>query len=380
MTLTYSREAIGSDPMLSDCEGTIADLLSQGVANGIFSHATAGIATTQGSVVLSTHDTRDVFDVASLTKTVTSALALKFLGVQHRVDSLKHSPTVQQILCHSAGLPPWRPYFALAASRLGVTYRSLLGSTQLQEKARSLVAEDLLHLDEEAPIPTYSDIGFIALGLELERCMSQSLAALLRDLNNSWAHPRADSAVWGAHCPGAIPTGLGRPRAGTPLPDIKSLFSIGIDRVVKDTLTDDDNAAMFGVAAGHAGLWATGGWMVNWGRELLESLDGGSKVLSQELGTLMLTRQSGMDRTVGLDASRGASSQSGNMLTERAICGGIQTGFTGCSLCLDVSRGLSVVLLSDATAFERPSLRIRLFRPFFHNAIAAAFDRALDHE
>ncbi len=129
-------------------------------------------------------DEATVYDLASLTKVV-AALPLALLTVAAGRASLDGSltrclpelssgawgadsrmPTLRRLLSHGSGLPAWRPYFARLRGR--EAYLAAIASERPSYEPGSSVE--------------YSDLGFILLGIALERLWDEPLPALARRL------------------------------------------------------------------------------------------------------------------------------------------------------------------------------------------------------
>lgn len=304
-----------------------------------------------------------IFDVASLTKVVTAVLCLRRLDPDDRLEWLAVRPTVADLLAHRSGLPAWRPLFALAAREIG----SDLGHLPLPSTARAVMRRVIATDPGGAPVPTYSDLGFLALGFDLEDRSGETLAALAR--REVFDPLGLCNTAWGLENSDAAPTGRGRPRPGNPWLDAVLVEGIAAPEA-EDDLADDDNAAALGGVAGHAGLWSTAEDMVRLGDHLRGACEGEpSPVLSAERAKLLFTDVAGT-RTVGLDTRSPEGSSLGTImgLGPRGAAGHL--GFTGCSLWMDRDAELSVALLTNAVVYERPSTRIRTFRPWFHDEVA----------
>src|SRR6185295_13829240 len=121
-----------------------------------------------------------IYDLASLTKPlVTTLLCARrvelgeltldssvshYLAEFDRTD--KQIVTIRELLTHTSGLPAWRPLYLLAEDE--------------PERAVSAIA----NLDLEYKPGTrvvYSDLGFIALGILLERMSHQPLAEMAKN-------------------------------------------------------------------------------------------------------------------------------------------------------------------------------------------------------
>src|SRR5689334_24642981 len=120
-----------------------------------------------------------IYDLASLTKPLITGMlcarrielgeltldssVLHYLPEFERTD--KQMITVRELLTHTSGLPAWRPLYILAEDE--------------PERAAGAIA----NLDLEYKAGTrvvYSDLGFIALGILLERLMHQHFADMAR--------------------------------------------------------------------------------------------------------------------------------------------------------------------------------------------------------
>src|SRR6476660_7118815 len=169
----------------------ISNLLSEHIAAGDFPSAVYLVA--QGGEVVFTgalgHSVIEpykiankldtIYDLASLTKPlVTGMLCARRIelgeltldsSVSHYVPEFDRTDnqmiTVRELLTHTSGLPAWRPLYILAEDE--------------PERAAGAIAS----LDLEYKPGTrvvYSDLGFIALGILLERMIRHQLAELAR--------------------------------------------------------------------------------------------------------------------------------------------------------------------------------------------------------
>ncbi len=113
---------------------------------------------------------------------------------------------------------------------------------------------------------------------------------------------------------------------------------------------DDDNAFAMGGVAGHAGLFSTVDDVARFG-EAIRRIHAGERIGSIRPCTVrtFLTRDAetvGSTRALGFDTpSPGGASAAGTLMDRRRTFGHL--GFTGCSLWLDLSRSLTVALLTN---------------------------------
>lgn len=334
-------------------------LLVQGRAEGVYTHAS--LCVVRGGEVLAEADVPDaghVFDIASVTKVLTAIAVLQQLPVDRRVAWLDGAPTVGQLLSHSSGLPAWRPLFAHAAKRLDVPVGELVVRAGLQAQAQGIYREVIGATKADAARPTYSDLGFMALGFELGDRLERVLLGLLR--------PGIAGEPAGR---GRVATGRGRPRGGNP--DVDPVGGeVKVDPNATDAGPDDDNAACVGGCAGHAGLFATAAEVSRLGDRLRrDAQDGSGGLLPRDKAELMFTRVAGT-RTCGLDTPSGDLPAIGSILGRGAKGAAGHLGFTGCSLWIDRDAKLSIAFLTNAVLLARPSPALKAFRPLVHDAVA----------
>ncbi|MBC7172132.1 MAG: serine hydrolase [Polyangiaceae bacterium] len=135
----------------------------------------------------------------------------------------------------------------------------------------------------------------------------------------------------------------------------------------------DENCAALGGVGGHAGLFGTARGVAVFGRWLLDNLKGRSTLLvPQALLRKSLEPQPGGTHRIGWDAKSEGESLAGRRLSAGSFG---HWGFTGTSLWCDPERDLVIALLTNRVHPCRANQKIRGFRPAFHDAIVAAFDR-----
>lgn len=296
--------------------------------------------------------TATVFDLASLTKViVTTSLCQRAVSAGlvtletpvrtvvpewNRGDTA--SVTIRDVLCHAAGLP---------------------AHVRLWERA--LTREDalrvMLSVDCERPVRSssvYSDIGFMLLGVLLERLHGETL----RDL-------------WLSACPPAI-----TPLDFCPMEwHASAAVSGGIAPTEEDPWrgrllhgeVHDENAALLGGIAGHAGLFGSVDAVGAFAREVLrtfhESTWLGLPSVQQEFARRVAVP--GTSRALGWDTMLPTSS-CGTLLSPTAIG---HTGFTGTSLWIDWEQDLYVVVLSNRVHPTRSNERFPPMRARIHDAV-----------
>ncbi|MGH3295494.1 MAG: serine hydrolase domain-containing protein [Trebonia sp.] len=295
-----------------------------------------------------------LFDLASLTKVVTTTTVLALagggrLGLDDPAarylpgfTALRDGPvTIRHLLTHTSGLPDTRKFYQWCASR--------------QEMLRDLFATPL-----QAPPGTqvtYSDLGFLALGEIVAAITGEPLDAVVRDLV---------TAPLGMTSTGYFPL-ADADRAVAP--DKFAATERRADGTPWNGVVHDENARLMGGVAGHAGLFSVAAdlatfcaWWVG---------DSDVPVPAR------LRREAESPQTAGLGGSRGLGWVRGGDRFD--ILGGSwpasavsHTGFTGTSLALDSPSGTWAVLLTNSVHFGRDATAVKALRREFHAAVATA--------
>ena len=301
-----------------------------------------------------------LFDLASVTKviaTTTIAMILYERGLLELEapvsgalpefltgDVRRRTVTFRMLLAHSSGLPAYEKLFLKAKTR-----------------------EELLHAAYTVPLTAdpgsraaYSDIGFILLGLALERLAGEALDTFCQreifgplGMSNTTFNPPADlrSTI--------PPTADEREVQGNP----RSTFR---GRIVQGEV-QDENAFVLGGVAAHAGLFSTAEDVARFAHAMIS----GSPVVRPETVALFTRREpapAGTSRALGWDTPS-APSQSGTRFGPRSFG---HLGYTGTSLWIDPDRQLSVTLLTNRTWPDCSNQAIKQVRPQFHDAVMSA--------
>ena len=281
------------------------------------------------------------YDLASLTKplaTTTLLLLARRDGLEFDapigalLPELGATPwervTVAQCASHTAGFPAWAPLYALG------------------EPSRDGYAAALARV---APIAApgerveYSCLGFVALGLALERLAGAELGVLFAELI-------------------AEPLGIGGEIGFAPVPatwtaagerdwfvERALLERHGLAAAPPAALAgavpcDDGNARALGSVAGNAGLFGTAAAVA---RLAAEYLPGGGELLNAEeagLATACITAGLGQARGIGWQLAATSGCSAGPALPPEAFG---HTGFTGTSVWADPLLRQVVVLLGN---------------------------------
>jgi CubicO group peptidase (beta-lactamase class C family) len=296
---------------------------------------------------------QNLFDLASLTKVVATtamtmilyerglldldapvmAIVPEFAGY----DGQRSEVTLRMLLAHSSGLPAYEKLFLRAKN----------GAELLQAAfGTKLTAEPGTRAE-------YSDLGFIVLGIALERIADEPLDVFCQ------------REVFG-------PIGMTH-TAFNPGPSLRSDIPPTADdrtfrqRVIQGEV-QDENASMLGGVAGHAGLFSTAEDLAIFAHSML---NGGYPILRAETVALFSRRETtpeGTSRALGWDTPS-SPSQSGKYFSPRSFG---HLGYTGASLWIDTERQLSISLLTNRTWPDCQSQAIRRVRPAIHDALVEA--------
>jgi CubicO group peptidase (beta-lactamase class C family) len=296
-----------------------------------------------------------IFDLASVSKvvaTTTMAMILYQRGLLDLEvpavaivpeftgsDPRRREVTLHMLLAHCSGLPAYEKLFLKANTR-----------------------EDLLAAAFTTPLTSdpgtkaeYSDIGFIVLGVALERVADETLDRFCqRELFGplAMAHTAFNPpAAWRASIP--------------PTADDRSFRN----RIIQGEV-QDENASVLGGLAGHAGVFATAQDVATFAHTMLQ---GGLPLVSPETLALFTRREgapSGTSRALGWDTPS-SPSQSGKYFSASSFG---HLGYTGTSLWIDPQRQLSVTLLTNRTWPDCSNQAIKEVRPRFHDAVVEALE------
>jgi serine-type D-Ala-D-Ala carboxypeptidase len=270
-------------------------------------------------------DTR--FDLASLTKLFAATLALRAVdaGLLSLDESLltwipewrgtAHAAiTLRMLLAHDSGMDS------------GADYRTLLG----KDVAHFALVQTMLAAPRERVI--YSDLGFIVLGVLLERVHGRALPALVRDAF------------------GEDPAYRPRERASIPATEADAW------RGRVQGSVHDEKAHLLGGVAGHAGLFGTALSVAKMTQLYLDGFH--ADAVAEQAFDPVLRRGLGWALKTTDENSCGAR------FSMRSFG---HTGFTGTCVWADPERGLQAVLLTNSVYFGREDTR--LLRIAFYDAV-----------
>jgi CubicO group peptidase (beta-lactamase class C family) len=256
-------------------------------------------------------------------------------------DPRRREVTLRMLLAHSSGLPAYEKLFLRAHDREALLTAAFQSPLEADPGSRA----------------EYSDIGFIVLGVALERLADdapdhfcqQEIFGPLGMTHSTFKPP----AAWRD----AIP----------PTVDDKAFRR----RVVQGEVHDENASVLAGVS-GHAGVFASAEDVARFAECMLQ---GGAPILRRETLELFTRREvtpPGTSRALGWDTPS-APSQSGKYFSAQSFG---HLGYTGTSLWIDPARQLSVTLLTNRTWPDRMTQAIKQVRPVFHDAVVEAIDAA----
>ncbi|MFL5345622.1 MAG: serine hydrolase domain-containing protein [Hyalangium sp.] len=364
-------------------------VLDEAVGFGLFPAAQAvvlhrGIQVFGGVAGAATGDMR--FDLASVTKVLcTTALFLRLwtegkAGPETQVARFfpgtpvgEAGVTVADLLYHRSGLPPFVPFFAQA-----LTSTPELLDPACPPATRARVREAVVQAAARTPLAApartrtaYSDVGFILLGEILSRAAGKPLDFLF---NQYIAEPLGLGARF--HRLSELPTdgpvapsGSTRPRE--PAPGQEQMWGELPTRPSPPGEVDDDNAWVMDGVSGHAGLFGTAVDMARFGQAVLDGCAGSPAIAPGPLWHRLLTVDPILagTRCMGFDSPSVENSSAGHFIGNTPPGAVGHLGFTGTSLWVDLRRALVVALVTNRVAHGRKELRIRDFRPFFHDLV-----------
>jgi CubicO group peptidase (beta-lactamase class C family) len=272
-------------------------------------------------------DTR--FDLASITKVFVASVALALVArgalaldaplvelVPEWRDSAHEAITLRMILAHIGGF------------RSGADYRTLFDEHVETFALRAAPGERVV----------YSDLGFIALGVVLARCMQLALEPLVERELRGLGSERVTFA-------------RGARGEGIPATERDAWRGLVQGRV------HDEKAALAGGVAGHAGLFGTARDVARLGEWYLAPRFGRPSPLPTEL-TLAATSEAAPDpvlrRGLGWALKTSDDNSCGPRMSAQSFG---HTGFTGTCLWADPQRDLNVVVLTNAVHYGRRDLR-----------------------
>jgi len=348
------------------------DILREGVAERVFPAASVEV-TYQGQLIALrafgkfTYESDSpavtpatLFDLASVTKVVATTMMAMILYERGMLDLdapvaavvpefVSASPqdrrrrdvTVRMLLTHASGLPAYEKLFLQASTRDGLLHAVFTTPLAADPGSRA----------------SYSDIGFILLGVALECLADESLDLFCRreifaalGMTNTAFNPPMEIRA-------AIP----------PTADDRTFRH----RVIQGEVYDE-NASVLGGVAPHAGIFSTAEDTARFACAMIT----GARIVRHETVALFTRREptpAGTSRALGWDTPS-SPSQSGKYFGPASFG---HLGYTGTSLWIDPDRQLSITLLTNRTWPDSCNHAIKQLRPRFHDAVIEGLVKAV---
>lgn len=289
-----------------------------------------------------------LFDIGSLTKVVftTSVMALlverKRLFLQAPLEKWLHEIrgswlgqlTIAQCLTHSTGLRSWYPLY-------------------LETDKRGLADWFRTHAEKIRASPPqtktiYSDLGFLLLGLVLERewgdlkQIFQGFVAKPLGLESTFFGPVKKSSVCATE------------------------YCLWRNKLLQGEVFDE-NCWKLGSVCPHAGLFSTASDLARFCEEWLRALEGKSKWLGKATARIFTRRSAlvkGSTWALGWDTKSKNFSSAGDLFSMESFG---HLGYTGCSMWVDPENKRFAVFLSNRVHPSRFDERFKRLRPRLHD-------------
>ena len=299
-----------------------------------------------------------LFDLASLTKVVATtpmamllyerglldleapvaAIVPEFIRDAEQ-DPRRHDVTLRMLLSHSSGLPAYEKLYLKCHTR-----------------------DELLHAAITMPLASdpatravYSDIGFIILGIALERLADEPLDRFCL-------------------CEIFAPLGMTSTTFNPPVEIRAQIPPTARDQTFRNKIiqgeVQDENAYILGGVGPQAGLFSTAEDLAKLAHAMLNE---GRPIFRPETVSLFTCRESapsGTSRALGWDTPS-SPSQSGKYFSPNSFG---HLGYTGTSLWIDPTRELSITLLTNRTWPDCLNQAIKQVRPKFHDAVVEGLE------
>ncbi|MEE9166938.1 MAG: serine hydrolase, partial [Candidatus Neomarinimicrobiota bacterium] len=297
-----------------------------------------------------------IYDLASLTKVVaTTPLVMnlvekKLLPVDEPVRDFfpqfvgngKENVTIQHLLTHSSGLPPYVRFFEQGVPP--------------DEVVPTIIDMELEYPPGDSTV--YSDLGMILVGSIIEKVTGRTLD----DLSRSWIYQplgmrRTFYRPESGYLPEIVPT------------EVDSVYRKGVVHGV----VHDENAWWLGGVAGHAGLFSTASDLAQYTQMMMDGgLFGGRRYFKKATVDKFTHRKDippGSTRALGWDTPSDSLSSAGDYFTDGSFG---HLGFTGTSLWIDPNRRIAVILLTNRVHPTRERGGMYEVRRQFYSAVMKA--------
>jgi len=362
LSLRYDTpEEAGLDPRLLD---RVDSVVTGAIADSAFPGAQL-VAVRGGEVVIDRAYGRtrydddappvtpdNLFDIASMTKVYATTAAVMKLFDEGRISlddragsfipalnrGARASITIQQLLSHRAGFPPFKQYF--------------LSCTTAAQMLDSIYTTDLVANPGDTTI--YSDFSFIILGRIVEAVTETGLD---RYVDSVFYSPLGMSSTM------YRPAGEDRARA------VPTEFDSLYRRRLVAGEVHDENAYALGGVAGHAGLFSTATDLAVFTQMILNGgTYGGVRYFRPSTVSLFTGRRDSLqERGFGWDfVSLSGYTSAGGVIGPESFG---HRGFTGTSVWADPGKKIFIIFLTNRVYPTRKNIKIRNVRPAVYDAV-----------
>ena len=318
------------------------------------------------------------YDLASLTKPLATLPALLLLLregrigwdqplaelLEREIPADKRDIRLHHLLGHSSGVPAYIKFFESS---------EIIEEYQNQGREQKVSGESTLNLILSEPLlyqagcrSLYSDLGFMLAGFIVELKSGKNLADYLTEkiyrplgiAEKIFFNPVGRPHKMVDYAPGEYCRWRRRLLRG----------EVG-----------DENCALLGGVAGHAGLFATVGAVARVLEHYFDLWLGrgdGPALCNREDLIRCFSRQRAIDTTwaLGVDTPSLTNSSGGRLLSPGSVG---HLGYSGTSFWLDPERELIMVLLSNRVHPSRFNEQIKRFRPLFHERVVIKYKELL---
>jgi len=301
-----------------------------------------------------------IFDLASLTKPLATALAVSALldrgkiALEQTIGSLleafnnsdKAGITIEMLLRHTSGYPAYREY-----------YKQIIKKENPRQHLRHLLADESLE-NRPGEIQVYSDPGFMILSWIIEKIICQRIDTFVSQ--NIYSPLEIDDLFFiNLNSKNAILQSYQGKVVATQQCPWREKILVGE--------VDDDNAWAAGGVEGHAGLFGNAGSIYILCNEILNALqDKPTKILSHETIMKLVRKKNNYEMVAGFDTPSKENSSSGSYFSGSSIG---HLGFTGTSFWIDPEISLIIIFLTNSVHPFRFNRSIKNFRGKIHDLI-----------
>ncbi|MDX1775261.1 MAG: serine hydrolase [Desulfobulbales bacterium] len=358
----------------------IKKLLVKGVSGGFFPCAAVGVSRGLGkekkivfshygnaisSAVKKPLQKQHFFDLASLTKPLATTMATlclineKKIAVDEELSSLvekkisgpQNNITAGHLLSHSSGLPAHREYFKDLKD---------IAPEEINKFVEKLILQEQLEYEPGAE-SLYSDLGFILLGRIIEKKAGCSLEHYVEE---KVLQPlKLQKKIFFAPLSGM--------KKSHKQSEYVATENCPWRKKVLQGEVHDDNCYTMGGVAGHSGLFGNIEGVTLYAGLILDMWKGVFRHphINREDLVYFLTRQEkipGSSWALGFDTPAEKESSCGRYFSQKSVG---HLGFTGTSFWIDPEKDVVMVLLSNRVHPSRENIRIKKYRPYFHDSV-----------